>query len=154
MGNVKQTFKMRHTRSVADRMKAEAALWRQANIYMDAFEVEAQALFAQSVTDKEYFGIVEKMFPKPEKDVKGAVKKWENRQGLFAQAWQGAPNEGIKNTAWGVFNALTEANQWGRNVRQGSQGSENFFAAGAGFDGPTNTFRADAFKAAKSLVSA
>ena len=154
VGNVKQTFKMRHTRSVADRMKAEAALWRQANTYMDAFEVEAQALFAQSVTDKDYFGIVEQMFPKPEKDVKGSVKKWETRQGLFAQAWQGAPNEGIKNTAWGVFNALTEANQWGRNVRQAGNGSENFYAAGAGFDGPTNAFRADAFKAAKSLVSA
>lgn len=153
MGNVKQTFKMRHTRSVADRMAAEAALWRQAHTYMDTFESEAQALFAQSVSDKQFFGIVEKMFPKPEADVKGAVKKWEKRQETFTQAWQGTPNAGIKGTAWGVFNALTEANQWGRNVRKGEKGKENFFAAGAGFDIPTNQFRAKALDAAKSLLS-
>lgn len=155
MGNVKQTFKMRHTQNVKERMDAEAALWRQANTYMDAFQTEAQTLFAQSVTDKQFFGIVEQMFPKPEADVKGSVKKWETRQETFAQAWKGAPNAGIRNTAWGVFNALTEANQWGRNIRKNSpNGQENFFSAGAGFDIPTNQFRAKALDAAKALVTA
>lgn len=153
MGQVKQTFKIRHTRNVEDRMKAEAALWRQANTYFDRFEAEAQELFAQSVTDKQFFGIVEQMFPRPEQDVKGAMKKWEKRQETFTQAWKGEPNAGIKNTAWGVFNALTEANQWGRNMRKGEKGRENFFAAGAGFDIPTNQFRAQALSAAKSLVT-
>lgn len=153
MGNIKQTFKMRHTQTVKERMDAEAALWRQANTYMDAFEQEAQTLFQTSATDKEFFGIVEGMFPKPEKDVKGSVKKWETQMEKFTQAWQGTPNAGIKNTAWGVFNALTEANQWGRNVRKGEKGQENFFAAGAGFDIPTNQFRAKALDAAKSLVT-
>lgn len=153
MGNIKQTFKMRHTRTVKERMEAEAALWRQAHTYMDVFEAEAQALFAQSVTDKQFFGIVEDMFPRPEKDVKGALKKWEKRQETFSQAWKGAPNEGIRNTAWGVFNALTEANQWGRSVRKAGNGQENFFAAGAGFDIPTNKFRQDALSAAKSLLT-
>lgn len=152
MGNVKQTFKMRHTATVQERMDAEAALWRQANTYMDTFEAEARTLFETTATDKDYFGIVENLFPKPEKDVKGAVKKWETRQEVFAQAWNGTPNAGMKGTAWGVFNALTEANQWGRNVRKGEKGQENFFAAGAGFDIPTNTFRNQAFNLAKSLV--
>ena len=93
------------------------------------------------------------MFPKPEKDVKGAAKKWETKMETFTQAWKGTPNAGIKNTAWGVFNALTEANQWGRNVRQNADnGQENFYAAGAGFDIPTNTFRQSALTAALSLV--
>lgn len=154
MGNVKNTFKMRHTATIQERMGAEAAMWRQAHTYMDAFEKEAQTLFATQATDKEFFSIVEGLFPKPEKDVKGSVKKWESRQETFAQAWNGAPNAGIKNTAWGVFNALTEANQWGRNVRKGDKGQENFFAAGAGFDIPTNQYRAKALDAAKSLVTA
>jgi phage/plasmid-like protein (TIGR03299 family) len=154
MGSIKQTFKIRHTKNVQTRMDAEKALWRQANTYMDAFEKEAQTLYATPASDKEYFGIVEDMFPRPEKDAKGSVKKWETRQETFAQAWNGKPNAGIKNTAWGVFNALTEANQWGRNQRQGDKGAENFFAAGAGFDIPTNAFRAQAFAAAKSLVGA
>lgn len=149
---LKQTFKMRHTATVSARMEAEAALWRQANTYMDEFEKEAQTLFKTEATNKQYFDIVESLFPKPETDVKGAVKKWEARQSLFAQAWNGTPNEGIRNTAWGVFNALTEANQWGRSVRKGERGAENFAAAGAGFDIPTNQFRNEAFALAKSLV--
>lgn len=153
LGSIKQTFKMRHTSTIAERMSAEADLWRTANTYMDAFEVEAQAMFAQSATDADYFGIVENLFPKPEADVKGAVKKWETRQETFSQAWKGAPNAGIRNTAWGVFNALTEANQWGRNVRNTDNGAENFAAAGAGFDIPTNAFRKTAFDAARSLVT-
>lgn len=150
-GNAKQTFKMRHTATVQERMSAEAALWRQANTYMDEFEKEAKALFAKSVTDKAYFDIVQDLFPKPEKDVKGALTKWEKRQEVFAQAWNGTPNEGIKGTAWGVFNALTEANQWGRNMRSGDKGTENFFAAGAGFDIPTNVFRNKALSLAKAM---
>lgn len=149
---LKQTFKMRHTSSVAERMKVEAELWRQANKYMDAFEDEAKTLFETSASDKQFFGIAEKMFPKPEKDVKGALTKWESRMGIITQAWNGQPNAGIKNTAWGVFNALTEANQWGRNVRNTANGQENFFAAGAGFDIPTNAFRNNALSAARSLV--
>lgn len=152
MGKMKNGGKIRHTASAEDRMKVEAEVWRRANTYMDAFEKEAQTLFSAPATDKDYFGIVETMFPKPEKDSKGSVKKWETRQGIFAQAWNGKPNEGIKNTAWGVFNALTEANQWGRKVRNTPNGSENFAAAGAGFDIPTNTFRKAALDAAKALV--
>lgn len=153
MGNIKNTIKVRHTRNAQERMDAEAAMWRQAHTYMDAFEAEAQALYAQTATDAQFFGIVEEMFPKPETDVKGSVKKWEKRQEVFSQAWNGKPNAGIKNTAWGVFNALTEANQWGRSVRKAGNGQENFFAAGAGFDIPTNQFRQQAMSAARSLLT-
>lgn len=151
LGTIKQTFKIRHTTNASERMAAEAAMWRTANTYMDTFEAEAKTLFETAATDKQYFSIVESLFPKPDKDVKGALKKWESRQEIFTQAWKGTPNAGIKNTAWGVFNALTEANQWGRNMRSTANGEENFYAAGAGFDTPTNVFRTNALALAKSL---
>lgn len=150
---VGQTFKFRHTMTVEQRMKAAAEEWRNHNLYFDAFEKEAHALFEQKVTNDQFFNLVEDLFPKPEKDVKGAVKKWENRLGLFAQAWNGSPNEGIRGTGWGALNALTEANQWGRNVQTGREnGQENFYAAGAGFDIPTNQFRNLAFARVKALA--
>lgn len=149
--DLKQSFKFRHTRNVEVAMKAEAALWRQAHTYMDRFEVEAKALFEKSVTDKQFFSIVDGLFPKPEKDVRGAVAKWESKRSLYAQAWNGAPNAGIKNTGWGAFNALTEANQWGRNVQNTDNGAENFAAAGAGFDTNTNKFRSNAFELVRAL---
>ncbi|HWV45315.1 MAG TPA: DUF932 domain-containing protein [Nitrospira sp.] len=149
---VKQSFKIRHTTNAQERMAAESVLWRGAYTYMDAFETEARELYATKATTKDYLSIVDDIFPKPEKDVKGALSKWENRRGLFVQAWNGKPNAGIKGTAWGVFNALTEANQWGRSTRKSGNGAENFAAAGAGFDIPTNQFRATALARAKALV--
>ena len=149
---IKQSFKIRHTIKADERMRAEAEAWRVAHTYMDAFEAQARDLLAQKVTDAQFFGIVEKMFPKPEENVKGAQTKWENRQALFAQAWQGAPNAGIKGTGWGALNALTEANQWGRKTQNTKNGAENFAAAGAGFDIPTNQFRNEALAAVTSLV--
>jgi hypothetical protein len=103
------------------------------------------------VSDKKFFNIVSDLFPKPEADVKGSVKKWEKRQEMFAQAWNGEPNAGIKGTAWGVANALTEANQWGRGIRSDKNAQERFAAAGAGFDKATNDFREKAFAIARSL---
>lgn len=150
-GTLKNTFKMRHSSKVVDRMAAEAALWRQANTYMDEFSAEAKTLFEKSVSDKKFFDIVSDLFPKPEADVKGSVKKWEKRQEMFAQAWNGEPNAGIKGTAWGVANALTEANQWGRGIRSDKNAKERFAAAGAGFDKATNDFRQKAFDIARSL---
>jgi phage/plasmid-like protein (TIGR03299 family) len=152
LGNIKSTFSIRHTRNAEERMAMQAEAWRKAHVYFDAFEVEAQSLFQQKVTNDQFFGIVDGLFPKPEEDKKGAFAKWENKRSIFAQAWNGAPNAGIRGTGWGAFNALTEANQWGRNQQSTDSGEENFFAAGAGFDGPTNAFRQQALTAVKSLA--
>lgn len=149
---LKQTFKIRHTATAEERMMAASELWRAENVYMDTFEIDAKKMFETTVTDKRYFNLVTKLFPKPEADVKGALAKWENRFETYSQAWKGEPNAGIKNTAWGALNALTEANQWGRKVQTGRDtGQENFFAAGAGFDGPTNQFRNHAYALCMAL---
>lgn len=152
LGNITQKFNIRHTIKADERMKAEAEAWRVAHTYMDAFEKEAQTLYAQKVTDSQFMTVVEGMFPRPVEDKKGAQAKWDNRVDLFSQAWNGTPNAGIKGTGWGALNALTEANQWGRKTQNTSNGAENFAAAGSGFDIPTNLFRNNALAAVKSLA--
>lgn len=152
LGNLSQSGKIRHTASAEDRMKAAAEMFRHANAYFDAFDEEAKALFAKPVSDKQYGNLLVKVIGKaPEDNVKGRLSKYENKRDLFMQAWNGRPNEGIKGTAWGAFNALTEANQWGRNVQNTERGEENFFAAGAGFDIPTNAFRQNALALVKAI---
>lgn len=152
LGNLSNGGKIRHTKSADDRMAAAAEMFRHANAYFDAFDIEAKALFAKSVSDKQYANIVTKVIGKaPEDNAKGRETKWENKRDLFMQAWNGKPNAGIKGTAWGAFNALTEANQWGRNVQNTEKGTENFFAAGAGFDIPTNAFRNNALALVKAI---
>lgn len=152
LGKMSQGGKIRHTKSADERMAAAAEMFRHATAYFDAFDMEAQTLFAKPVTDKQYANVLTKVIGKaPEDNVKGRLSKWENKRDLYMQAWNGTPNAGIKGTAWGVFNALTEANQWGRNIQNTERGSENFYAAGSGFDIPTNAFRAQALSLAQSI---
>ncbi len=141
--------KIRHTATAEARANEAARIWREAAKYDDVFEAEAQALYAASITDKQYENLFNTLFTKP--DGEGApLTRWENKRGLYMQAWNGAPNAGIKGTAWGAWNALTEANQWGRGMRDSDKGREAFFSAGAGLDGPTNKFRADSFALVKA----
>lgn len=151
--NLSHSVTVRHTRTAQDRMKAIKLAWKQNNLYFDVLSVEANALFQKSVTDRAFFGIVEQfMGDRPEVNTKGAQTKWDNSLELYTQAWRGKPNEKAHGTAWGVFNALIERNQWGRTIQNTANGVENFAQAGMGFDVPTNTFRQRAFEAAKSLV--
>lgn len=146
MAYLSNVYKVRHTHSSADRVAEHAAIYRKSLAYIDEFDALAVALFEATITDKQYVNMLDTLFPKPEEDVKGALTKWENKRGLFVQAWQGAPNAGVRGTAWGAWNALTEANQWGRNVRAGDRGADSFAAAGMGLDGPTNKFRQDTLR--------
>jgi phage/plasmid-like protein (TIGR03299 family) len=147
---------VRHTRSVQDRMRAIKLAWKENNLYFDALSEEANRLYAQSVTDAQFFAIVgQKAFAgeRPELNTKGAQTKWDNNMELYAQAWRGEPNAKAYGTAWGVFNALTERNQWGRTIQNTANGLDNFAKAGMGLDGPTNVFRQRAWDAAQSLVT-
>lgn len=154
-GNLSDAISVRHTTKVDDRLKAIRLAWKQNNLYFDTLSAEANALFQQEATDKEFFGIVEQfMGDRPDLNTKGAQTKWDNSLELYTQAWRGATNEKAHGTAWGVFNALIERNQWGRTIQKTVNGVDNFAMAGMGFDIPTNKFRQKAFEAAKSLISA
>lgn len=155
MGDISQTFKFRHTATVADRMAQSAEVWRSTHGYFDEFEAEAARLYAAPVSEKQFANIVGKvMGERPELNTKGAQTKYDLKQGVYFQAWKGTPNEGIRGTAWGAYNALTEANQWGRNPQEGrgAAGQENYWSAGAGFDGPTKAFRGQALALAQSYA--
>ena len=145
---------IRHTKSANERIKEIIRAWKANNAYFDAVEAEANALFQQAATDRQFFSIVEQfMGERPEENTKGAQTKWDNNRDLYAEAWNGSTNEKAKGTAWGVFNALIERNQWGRIEQKTDNGPDNFAMAGMGLDNVTNAFRQRAYEAAKSLVT-
>lgn len=152
-GNLQHAISVRHTLKVEDRMKAIVRAWKENGAYFSRLEDEAKALFAAKATDAQFWAIVDQFQgERPDANVKGAQTKWDNSRELYAQAWNGEPNAKAHGTAWGVFNALIERNQWGRTIQSTPTGLDNFAMAGMGFDIPTNTFRQRAFEAAKSLV--
>jgi phage/plasmid-like protein (TIGR03299 family) len=151
--NNKQTYKIRHTEKAEDRLVAAREALGIAHKYVDAFEKEAAALFAQSVDDNKFFDIIKAAYPMPdEANVKGAVTKWQNKADALFTIWNGPTEVGIKGTAWGAYNALTERLDWGRTPRKGD--AENVYAAAAGFDNVTNVEKNRLLKVVKTLAKA
>jgi hypothetical protein len=132
MKNAKQSFKIRHTQSVEGRIQVARETLGLALGYFDEFEVQAKALYSQAITDAEFSKLIQTIYPKPEKDSKGALKKWENKVVLIDDLYHNSPtNATIKGTKWGAFNALTERLDY---YRSGRGNGESLMAGASGFD--------------------
>jgi phage/plasmid-like protein (TIGR03299 family) len=132
MRNAKQSFKIRHTQSAEGRIQVARETLGLALGYFDEFELEAKALYSQSITDAEFSKLIQTIYPKPDKDVKGALKKWENKVVLIDDLYHNSPtNTNIKGTKWGAFNALTERLDY---FRSGRGNTESLMAGASGFD--------------------
>ena len=129
---VKQSFKIRHTQTAGGKIAIARETLGLANKYMDAFDLMAKAMIEKEITAQQFNDIILAAYPKPEKDSKGAVKKWENKIDLINDIYTGEFNGMIANTAWGAFNALTERLDWYRSAR--GDNNESLLAAASGFD--------------------
>ena len=132
----KQSFRIRHTSTVDGKIMAAREALGLAQRYMDEFDVMANELYQLEVNDKQFFDIITAAYPKPEKDTKGAVTKWENKIDTLNSIYTGPTNNMIAGTAWGALNALTERLDWYRSARGGN--GESIAAAASGFDAAIN----------------
>jgi len=132
MRKAKQSFKIRHTQTVDGKIAAAREALGLTFAYADEFEKQAQELFAVEVSDKKFSEIINKMYPKPEADKKGSIKKWENKVVMLDELYHNSPtNANIKGTAWGVVNALTERLDYYRTARKAG---DSLMAGASGFD--------------------
>jgi hypothetical protein len=129
---VKQSFKMRHTSTLDGRIMIAREALGLANTYMDEFDKMAQELIEKEITKSTFAKIVEKAYPMPKKDAKGAMTKWETKIELLDEIFASDTNSMINNTAWGAFNTLTERLDWYRSARGGN--NEGILASASGFD--------------------
>jgi Domain of unknown function (DUF932) len=150
----KQYYKIRHTQSMDGKIAVAKAALGVANKYMDVFEAEAKELFEAEITKVQFEEIVKALYPEPEvteaRGTKAAKTRWDAKFERIVALYTGETNKTITGTAWGAVNALTEENQWYRNVRAGNV--ENALAAGAGFDLVTNQFRSKALQVVKAFA--
>jgi phage/plasmid-like protein (TIGR03299 family) len=150
---VKQSFKIRHTQTVGGKVLAAREALALANTYLDEFDKEAQALITKEITKAKFDAILEAVYPRPDKDAKGAVKKWETKVDLLEEIYSSDTTNMIAGTAWGAFNALTERLDWFRKGR-GERGAENVAAAASGFDPVTNAEKGRILRAVKEIAFA
>ena len=138
---VKQQFKMRHTQTVEGRMAQAREALKLTFAYADEFEREMNALFAVQCTKDKFDSIIEAAYPKPEKDVKGSMVKWEGKRdtlmGIFTDTADGPKTtQSLTGTMAGALNALTERIDWYRMPRSGNV--DNLFISASGFDPVVN----------------
>ena len=134
----KQSFRIRHTQSVQGKVQAAREALGLAHKYLDAFEIEAQAMMAQAINTDAFFDIIKAAYPEPDADIKGSATKWQNKVDVLFDIYRGdtVMGAGIADTAWGAYNTLTERLDWFRNPRGGN--AESVLAAASGFDAATN----------------
>lgn len=138
ISNAVQSFKVRHTEKAGVRVADAAAVLGLTDKYLTGFEVEAKALYAQAVTDDQFYAIVKAAYEMPDDaNVKGAMTKWQNKADALFSIYNGETGTAnARGTAWGAYNALTERLDWGRKPRGGN--AESVYAAASGFDAATN----------------
>jgi phage/plasmid-like protein (TIGR03299 family) len=149
---VKQSYKIRHTQTVDGRVAVAREALGLAHKFMDEFDKQAAELYAREVSAEKFFDIVSAIYPKPEKDAKGSMTKWENKIDTINSIYTGPTNNMIAGTAWGALNAITERLDWYRTARKGS--TESMSAAASGFDVATNSEKARILSAVRELTAA
>ena len=134
MKSAKQSFKIRHTQTAEGKIQVARETLGLTLGYFDEFEKQAQELFKQEITDKQFHDIVKAVYPKPADDAsKIAITKWDNKVVLLDELYFNSPtNANIKGTKWGAFNALTERLDYFRSTRSNS--SESKWSSASGFD--------------------
>jgi phage/plasmid-like protein (TIGR03299 family) len=150
-GGAKQSFKIRHTQTANGKVQIARETLGLANKYMDEFDLMAKAMIEKDVNAKMFNDILLASYPKPEKDAKGAIKKWENKIDIINDIYTGEFNGMIAGNAWGAFNALTERLDWYRSARGGN--NESMLASASGFDPAINAEKNRLLKVVQNTLS-
>jgi phage/plasmid-like protein (TIGR03299 family) len=148
--NIKQSFKIRHTQTAEGKIQIARETLGMANAYMDEFDIMAKAMIEKEVSAKQFNDIILSAYAKPDKDTKGAVKKWENKVDIINDIYTGEFNGMIAGNAWGAFNALTERLDWYRSARGGS--NESILASASGFDPAINAEKNRLLKVVQNVM--
>ena len=152
LSGVTQSYKIRHTQTVQGKVQAAREALGIAHKYLDEFDKQAQELITAEINDQQFFEIITNVYPKPEKDAKGSMTKWETKIDVLNDIYNGETCVNIKGTAWGAYNALTERLDWYRNPRGGN--AEGVLAAASGFDAATNAAKNTMLRAVKAVALA
>ena len=147
---VKQSFKIRHTQTAKGKVDVARQTLGLANIYMDEFDKMAHAMIQKEVNAKTFYDILLAAYPKPEKDSKGSMKKWETKIDSLNDIYTGEFNGMIAGTAWGAFNALTERLDWYRSSRGAN--NESILASASGFDPAINAEKNRLLKVVQNVM--
>lgn len=152
LGERGDEFRIRHTQGMETKLADAQAALGFAAAYDDEFEAAAKAMIETQMTKDKFIKLVKDIYPEPADNERGRQSKWEYKVDALETIWSNGTGsmENLDDSVWKGVQALTEHQQWFREVRSGK--TENMFAAGAGFDNVTNGNRQDIWNRALALV--
>jgi len=112
-----RSWSVRHTTSATTRIAEARDSLGMTFAYADAFEAEAKALYEQAATDKQFHNIVAKLLPIRNEDTDLQQKRQGEKRDAVIATWDLPTQDGIRNTAWGVYNTVAEWVDWGRESK-------------------------------------
>lgn len=111
-----QTFRIRHTINVRDRIAQARQALQITFTYKDAFAAEVERLLATQVTNKAFDEIVAGLIPLTEGDTSRAktfrAKAEQQRDDLRSLFTSSPTTEAGRGTGWAAYNAITEYADW------------------------------------------
>ena len=117
IGQAKSTFTLRHTPRVDSKIQAARETLQLTWKYTESFEALANNLLGQKMTDKEFYSLVENVFPIDDPESPRAVTMAETARGTLNGLWKAPTQANISNTKWAAYNAFTEYSDWAKPVR-------------------------------------
>lgn len=128
-----QSWAIRHTRSVHQKLAEARSVLTRADRYVDAFVDQARRLAEVELDVEETRRILRAALPdRPRR---------EAQVGAIVEAWQTSPRVGFAGTGWGLVNAVSEYFEWGRPMTRGRSEESRFTGA---LDGATHRYAARA----------
>jgi len=116
----KKLFNLKHTRYVENRMDVAMKMLSYYNKEIDQFSGHMKQLVGTKMPDKAAVGWFKSLFPVPKKDSKRANSLLDNnvlKYNELLNKGRGVDVPGLRGTAWGALNGLTEFVNHERSTR-------------------------------------
>jgi phage/plasmid-like protein (TIGR03299 family) len=144
------TYKVRHTSTAGGRLVDARNALSIGFKASDALKEDMERLLKEKETEQTFWTLVTDLFPKPEEDVKGSLKKWETRTDRLMDLWKGQAVGGntvanLEDTRYKAYNVLNEDLFWYTSVRKDDE--TNALVRAAGFDDFANKANLRLYKA-------
>ena len=146
----KQTFKIKHTKSMSGKVQAAREALGLADEYLDAWTVQMDDLVKAEFDNLQFERLVESIYkPKGDDPSKSAVTRYDKRLDILWDIWLGDNVGNFHGTKYGAYNALNEELNWFRSGR-GDNAEENIAASRSGFNKVWNDENKALFEAVKA----
>lgn len=112
--------------------------------YAEDWTAMATDLARSEITNREFEQLIDQAFAPSEDAAKKVLDAWDERRGALLATWtKSATTDGIRGSAWGAINAVTEHLDWSSKVQKNSFETH--------VDGPLKVSDADGYRFWRSL---